>query len=150
MATVNELQHVTVYRDPESKWNAAFSEIVCLSTGDLVTAFRQAPYPPTETAGQTTHTHGDVRARGVIICSTDGGQTWPLDTVRVLAEREQGVEQMSVSVVSGDLLLAPADSRASGETCSTQLPDGRVITVYYWTNGDSDPMRYIESAIYTI
>ena len=94
MAVVRNIQHVTVYRDLQSKWNAAFPEIVCLSTGDLVTAFRQAPYPPTETTGQKTHDHGDVRARGAIIRSTDGGQTWPLDTVQVLAEPEQGVEQI--------------------------------------------------------
>ena len=123
MVPVNDLQHVTVYRDPESKWNAAFPEIVCLSTGDLVTAFRQAPYPPTETASGS-HAHGDVRARGAIIRSTDGGQTWPLNTVRVLAEREQGVEQMSVSVVSGDLLLSPAASMASGEVMVRRSSDG--------------------------
>ncbi len=121
---VRNLQHVRVYRDPQSKWNAAFPEIVCLSTGDLVTAFRQAPYPPTETAGQKTHDHGDVRARGAIIRSSDGGQTWPLDTVQVLAEPEQGVEQISVSVVSGDLLISPCSYRPSGAVWVRRSTDG--------------------------
>lgn len=31
MSLVRDLQHVTVYRDPEGKWNGAFPEIVRLS-----------------------------------------------------------------------------------------------------------------------
>ena len=124
MATVRDLQHVTIYRDPAGEWNAAFPEIVCLSTGDLVVAFRQAPYPPTNARGPSTHGHGDPRARGAIIHSTDGGRTWPLDTLQVLSELEGGVEQIGVSVVSGDLLLAPAASRLSGGVMVRRSRDG--------------------------
>jgi hypothetical protein len=37
-----------------------------------------------------------------------------------------------------------------GEPCSTELSDGRIVTVYYWTNGPADPMRYIAAAIYAL
>ncbi len=108
MADVRNLQHVTVYRDPEGKWNGAFPEIGCMSNGDLVAAFRQAPYPATPIEGSPArvHAHGDVRARGAIIRSTDGGMTWDHKTFRILAEPPNGVEQMAVSVLSGDFLLS--------------------------------------------
>jgi hypothetical protein len=120
MSLVRDLQHVTVYRDPEGKWNGAFPEIVCVSNGDsstssgqaLAVAFRQAPYPPTLPAGSRAHSHGDPLARGAIILSKDGGRTWDRASYQVLAEPLGGVEQISVSALSGgrgraDLLLAP-------------------------------------------
>ena len=107
MSRVRDLEHVTVYRHPEGKWNGAFPEIVCTSNGDLVVAFRETPYPPTLSPGGSGHSHGDPLARGAIICSTDGGQTWDPSTHQLLAEPLGGVEQMSVSVISGDVLLSP-------------------------------------------
>ena len=107
MNTPSDLRHVTVYRDPEGKWNAAFPEIVCTSNGDLVVAFRLAPDPPTIVNGARVHPHDDPLARGAIIRSTDGGQTWDPATYRLLAEPLGGVEQMSVSVLGGDVLLSP-------------------------------------------
>ena len=107
MSRVSGLEHVTVYRHAEGKWNGAFPEIVRLSNGDLVVAFREAPCPPTLSAGRSGHSHGDPLARGAIIRSTDGGQTWDPSTYRLLAEPLGGVEQISVSVISGDVLLSP-------------------------------------------
>ena len=108
MANVRDLQHFTVYRDPEGKWNGAFPEIGCMSNGDLVVAFRLAPFPATPIEGLPArlHSHRDPRARGGIIRSTDGGLTWGHSTFRLLAEPSGGVEQMSVSVLRGDLLLS--------------------------------------------
>jgi len=74
-------------------------------------AFREAPYPPTLPAGSRAHSHGDPLARGAIIFSRDGGRTWDRGSYQVLAEPLGGVEQISVSALSGggrpDLLLAP-------------------------------------------
>ena len=43
--------------------------------------------------------------------------------------------------------MAPRDM---GEPCSTQLPDGRILSVYYLGNSRDDPLPYIEAAIYTV
>ncbi|MBM3190712.1 MAG: hypothetical protein FJZ90_18585 [Chloroflexi bacterium] len=107
MSTIRDIRHVTVYRDPEGKWNGAVPEITRTEDGTLVCAFRQAPFPPTVRTGQGTHSHGDPLAREAIIRSEDGGRTWDTGTYRVLAEPLGGVELMSVSAVSGGLLLAP-------------------------------------------
>lgn len=107
MAAIADLEHVTVWRDPTGRWNAAFPQIACLSDGTLVVAFREAPFPATLAGENLTHGHGDPLARGAIIRSVDGGRTWDPASRRLLAEPLGGVEQISISVISGDLLLAP-------------------------------------------
>ena len=37
-----------------------------------------------------------------------------------------------------------------GEPCTTQLSNGKIVTVYYWFISRENPIRYIEAAIYEI
>ena len=37
-----------------------------------------------------------------------------------------------------------------GEPCTTQLANGKIVTVYYWFISRENPIRYIEAAIYDI
>ena len=119
MESIQGLQHVTVYRDAAGEWNAAFPEITRMEDGQLVVAFREAPFPPTVPAGDRTHAHDDPLARGAILRSADGGLTWDPETYRLLAEPLGGVEQISVSAVSGGLLISPHARLRPAQTRST-------------------------------
>ena len=147
MAQISDLQVVTVYRDPEGRWNGAFPEVACLGGGTLVVSLRQAPFPPTGVCDDPPrpHAHGDPRARGAVIRSTDGGQSWPLATLQVLADPEGGVEQNSVSAISGDFLLAPYAARthlhARGNVWVRRSADGGQ-TWDQSTPMDANPLCY--------
>ena len=110
MTPISGLHHVTVFRDPAQRYNAAFPQVAQLSDDHLVVAFRQAPFPPSvprSTDPVAQHNHGDPGSRGAIIHSFDSGRSWDPDTLQVLVEPEGGVEQISVSAIGGDALLAP-------------------------------------------
>jgi len=99
---VRNLQHVTVYRDPEGEWNAAFPEIAQLASGELLVSIREARYRPS--GEKTRHDHSEPDCRGSIIRSSDGGLTWPLDSRQQLTGTFP-MEQCSVSTASDDLVL---------------------------------------------
>ena len=99
---VRDLQHVTVYRDPAGEWNAAFPELAQLASGDLLVSFREARFSPS-TRG-LGHNHSEPNCRGVLIRSTDGGRSWPLEGRQQLTDTFP-MEQCSVSTASDDLVL---------------------------------------------
>ena len=104
---IRDLQHVTVYRNPEEEWNAVFPEITRLASGDLLVSFREARYPSSTGKGSHnsgSHDHSDPCCRGSIIRSSDGGQTWPLAAYQQLTE-VLPMEQCVVSAASDDLVL---------------------------------------------
>ena len=103
ISLLRDIQHVTVYRDPSGKYNAAFPELALLSNGDLLVSFREALYGPGAPQG-AGHNHSEPQCRGSIIRSTDGGQTWPLAGIQHLTEKFP-MEQCSVSTASEDLVV---------------------------------------------
>ena len=114
LGPVSNLSHVTVYRDVDSGYNAAFPQVAQLSGGRLIVSFRQAPFPPTDglsTSNVALHNHADIKSRGVIVRSVDSGLSWDLATLRVLAEPAGGIEQVSVSAITGEVLLSPYSER---------------------------------------
>lgn len=85
--------------------------------------------------------------------SGDRGRTWETTRGWALREGEHLDTSGTKTRLRGqttDGVIRSVPFTDIGEPCSTQLPDGRIVTVYYWLNGAADPMRYIEAAIYDV
>ena len=114
LGPISDLSYVTVYRDKNGFYNGAFPQIAQLSGGRLLVAFRQAPFPPSNglsTSSVAMHNHGDTESRAVIVSSVDNGLSWNPDTLQVLADPPESIEQVSVSAITGDVLVSPYSER---------------------------------------
>ena len=81
-----------------------------------------------------------------IAVSGDAGRTWsdPAGWSVRDGEHLKGADTL-LQVWGRDGSVFGGTYSDTGEPCTLQLADGRVIAVYYWADGD-DPMRYIEAA----
>ena len=107
MSGIRHLEHVTVYRDPEGTWHAAFPQVACVGDDRLVVSFRQSPLREPVPAYSGRHDHRDRESRASLVRSTDGGRTWDPSTHQVLAETHGDgfIEQCSVTTLKDNTLL---------------------------------------------
>jgi hypothetical protein len=86
-----------------------------------------------------------------VAVSEDRGKTWDTGRGWPLREGEHLPElRPRLTIHAFDGSLTHDQYTDIGEPCSAQLPDGRIVSVYYWARGPDDPVRYIEAAIYSI
>jgi sialidase-1 len=106
------IDHIVVHRG-NGDYHAAFPDVIRLTNGDLVAAFREArPRPGTGEAGTPgetlTHHHMDPDSRISLVRSTDEGATWDPDT-HVVIDASDGTEDINMPALaqlsSGELIV---------------------------------------------
>ena len=143
-----DAEHITIYRDPEYYAGFPFNHnFWTFPDGDLLINFARArcSYGQSHDLmhGVVDGMHGEY----VTLRSTDGGETWPIDSLQVLGTH-QSLERQVVSGLAPEAPAEPLDwtspdfcvtagsgahrsLRSTSDTCSTRATEdvaGRALT----------------------
>jgi sialidase-1 len=91
------MKHITVYKEQDRY--CSFPHIVRLPNGGLIITFRRASKFSADAALSGVATHHDPDSEIMIIQSADNGNTWPIDSLRIVYKSNYGVNDPSLTVL---------------------------------------------------
>ncbi len=115
--TMKKIEDIVVYRN--RSFYCAFPSVVCLSDGELITAFRRAPNR--KRFGAKLKFHTDPNSYLVLVRSRDNGTTWSPEPELMFAHPMGGSQDPCMTLLSDDAIIAssyawtPIDKNMTGD-----------------------------------
>jgi hypothetical protein len=99
--TIAKVKDLVSYRD--DTFYSSFPSIVRRADGELLVAFRRAPYPAN--FGNARYTHTDAASKLVTVRSTDSGETWSKEPSLLYAHPRGGLQDPCIARLDDDSIL---------------------------------------------
>ena len=97
------MEHIEIYRERDAY--CSFPHIVRAVSGTLMVTFRKASKFSADAARRGVTTHHDPDSSIQLIESTDGGYTWPRESLRTVYKSTYGVNDPSLTVLRDGSLI---------------------------------------------